>query len=151
VHYRWYLLAKVWRTPLAGELLQRAMNRAFFDLNIYRGKGRRVPTPFVDRMWRDFDAGTRHAILALYRATDVERIVSVPVETFQRLHRPALVVWGRQDPYIPIRFAHAHEHIYPGLRSVFLEKSGHWPFIDDPDGVAEPVVAFLRHELAGGG
>ncbi|MCA9728094.1 MAG: alpha/beta hydrolase, partial [Candidatus Eisenbacteria bacterium] len=120
VDYRWYLLAKVWRTPIAGELLQAAMNRPFFDLNVKRGRARPLPTPFIDRMWRDFDAGTRHAILKLYRATDVHRIVDAPVSIFHELARPALVIWGRRDPYIPVRFAEAHREIYPGLRYVYL-------------------------------
>ena len=131
VNYRWYLLAKIWRTPIAGELLQSAMNR-----------------PFIDRMWRDFDSGTRHAILELYRATDVLRIASLPSETFRRLARPARVVWGKQDPYIPLRFAEAHREIYPGLDYAYLERSGHWPFMDDPDGVADPVLEFLRKQTS---
>jgi pimeloyl-ACP methyl ester carboxylesterase len=147
VDYRWYLLAKIWRTPLAGELLQRAMTRPFFDLNIKRGRARPVPRSFIDRMWNDFDAGTRHTILALYRATDVLRIVPIPAETFRELRPPALVVWGKRDPYIPIRFAEAHREIYPGLRYVYLEESGHWPFIDDPEGVAGPVLEFLRQQI----
>jgi pimeloyl-ACP methyl ester carboxylesterase len=146
VNYRWYLLAKIWRTPIAGELLQSAMNRPFFDLNIKRGRGRPLPTPFIDRMWRDFDSGTRHAILELYRATDVLRIATLPSETFRRLARPTRVVWGKQDPYIPLRFAEAHREIYPDLDYVYLEKSGHWPFMDDPDGVATPVLEFLRKQ-----
>jgi len=27
---------------------------------------------------------------------------------------------------------------------VVLERSGHWPFVDDPDTVERAVVAFLR-------
>jgi pimeloyl-ACP methyl ester carboxylesterase len=34
-----------------------------------------------------------------------------------------------------------------------MEGSGHWPFADDPDGVARVVIPFLRqlmgHEAAG--
>ncbi len=120
------------------------MTRPFFDLNIKRGRGKPLPTSFIDRMWRDFDAGTRHAILELYRATDVLRIAPLPRETFRQLGRPSLLVWGRQDPYIPVRFAEAHREIYPGLRFVYLDRSGHWPFMDDPEGVAVPILDFLR-------
>lgn len=147
INYRWYLLAKVWRTPGAGEFLQTIMNRPFFDLNVKRGRARSLPKSFVDRMWREFDAGTRSAILRLYRATDVLRIVPVPVETFRALRVPVLVVWGRRDPYIPPRFAEAHREIYSDLEYAYLEASGHWPFIDDPEGVAAPVIRFLRRQL----
>lgn len=147
VNYRWYLLAKVWRTPIAGEFLQAIMNRPFFDLNVKRGRARPLPKPFIDRMWQEFDAGTRYAILKLYRSTDVLRIVKVPIERFREMARPALVVWGRKDPYIPVRFAEAHREIYPGAEYVYLDQSGHWPYIDDPDGVAAPVLSFLRRQV----
>jgi pimeloyl-ACP methyl ester carboxylesterase len=40
-----------------------------------------------------------------------------------------------------------------GAQVVIMEGSGHWPFADDPDGVARVVIPFLRqvmgHEAAG--
>ena len=42
---------------------------------------------------------------------------------------PALIVWG----------ARSVMKILPG--------SGHWPFADDPDSVAEAVLPFLRQQL----
>jgi pimeloyl-ACP methyl ester carboxylesterase len=63
--YRWYLLARVWRTKGAGELLRRG------DL-----KG--LPSDVVNRMQRDYDRGTQRAVLRLYRATDARRMVDAP-------------------------------------------------------------------------
>jgi len=39
--------------------------------------------------------------------------------------------------------------VFPNAQVVVLEQSGHWPFADDPAGVAEVVVPFLRHMLGG--
>jgi pimeloyl-ACP methyl ester carboxylesterase len=143
-NYRWYLLAKVWRTPGLGELLHLTLTRTFFDLNVKRGRGRPVPREAIDRMWHDYDRGTKNAVLKLYRATPAKKVVPASEEFFARLDRPALVVWGRRDAYIPLRFAEAHRRAFPNARYVYLDRSGHWPYLDDPDGVAEAVLPFLR-------
>jgi hypothetical protein len=33
---------------------------------------------------------------------------------------------------------------------VLLDDSGHWPILDNPTGVEQPVLAFLRDALASG-
>jgi len=65
------------------------------------------------------------------------------------LARPALVVWGKHDPYLPVQLANRQREVFPNAQVVVLEQSGHWPFADDPAGVAEVVVPFLRHMLGG--
>jgi pimeloyl-ACP methyl ester carboxylesterase len=147
--FRWYLVARAWRTPIVGELLNLTTTRWFFEFNIRRGGGRPVPRAFVDRMWRDFDHATRRCILKLYRSTDARRVQPHPVSTFRALDRPALVVWGRHDPYIPIAFAEEHRKSFPRAAFAFLDRSGHWPFIDDPEGAARAVVPFLDRQVGG--
>ncbi len=146
-NYRWYLLAKVWRTPGLGELLHLTLTRTFFDLNVKRGGGRPVPREAIDRMWHDYDRGTRNAVLKLYRATPPKKVVPASEEFFAELDRPALVVWGRRDAYIPVRFAEAHRRAFPHARYVYLDRSGHWPYLDDPGRVAEAVLPFLRQQI----
>jgi pimeloyl-ACP methyl ester carboxylesterase len=63
------------------------------------------------------------------------------------LDRPALVVWGRHDPYLPVGLAERQREAFPRARVEILDGSGHWPFADDPDRVAKLVVPFLREQL----
>ena len=53
--YRWHALARLWRTPHAGELLMATTTRLGFRLLLRRGNPRGLPRPFVDRMYDDFD------------------------------------------------------------------------------------------------
>ena len=56
---------------------------------------------------------------------------------------PLLVVWGRDDPIIPVehgRYAHA---LVPGSELVELEGAGHFPMLDDPDRVADELAGFV--------
>jgi pimeloyl-ACP methyl ester carboxylesterase len=144
--YRWHYLARIWRAPVLGELFQATATRPAFRLLLRHGNRPPLPRAFVDRMYDDMDAGTKHAILALYRATDdpggePARMLSAALRP---LDRPALVVWGRNDPYIPVEQAERQREAFPSARVVVLDRSGHWPFVDDLEGVAEPVLTFLR-------
>jgi pimeloyl-ACP methyl ester carboxylesterase len=83
----------------------------------------------------------RRAVLALYRSADPE----VLAEAGARLGDitcPALVFWGVDDPYLPLREARAFEAALPGAELVELEKASHWPWIDRPE-LVDRVVAFL--------
>jgi pimeloyl-ACP methyl ester carboxylesterase len=53
-------------------------------------------------------------------------------------------VWGKNDPYIPVEQAQRQRQTFPRARVVVLDRSGHWPFVDDLDGVAGPVLQFLQ-------
>jgi pimeloyl-ACP methyl ester carboxylesterase len=59
----------------------------------------------------------------------------------------------RPSPHVPVAFAERQREVFPEARIVIMEGSGHWPFADDPDGVARVVIPFLRqvlgHEAAG--
>ena len=144
--YRWHYLARIWRTPILGELFQATSTRPAFRLLLRHGNRPPLPRALVDRMYHDMDRGTKHAILALYRATDdpggePARMLSAALRP---LDRPALVVWGRNDPYIPVEQAERQRQTFPSARVVVLDRSGHWPFVDDLEGVAGPVLQFLR-------
>jgi pimeloyl-ACP methyl ester carboxylesterase len=147
--YRWHYLARLWRTPVVGELLQATATRATFRLLLRHGNRRGLPPPFVDRMYDDYDRGTRRAVLRLYRATDDLGAASESLGAVLRpLALPALVVWGKHDPYIGHDFAQRQGEFFPGAQVTVLEDSGHWPFADDPEAVAARVVPFLRARLS---
>jgi pimeloyl-ACP methyl ester carboxylesterase len=148
--YRWHYLARLWRTPVVGEVFMATATRAGFRMLLKPGNPRGLPRPFVDRMYDDFDRGTRRAVLKLYRATDDPGgMAGVLGETFRALEVPALVIWGAADPYVPARYAGRQPEFFPGARVVVLERSGHWPFADDPEAVADALLPFLGERVNG--
>jgi pimeloyl-ACP methyl ester carboxylesterase len=143
--YRWHYLARIWRTPLLGEAFMATTTRPGFRLLLKHGNPRGLPRAFVNRMYDDFDKGTRRAVLKLYRATDDPAGKSELLAAALRpLDRPALVVWGAHDPYLPLGLAERQKEAFPRAEVAVLEGSGHWPFADDPEAVAKAVVPFLR-------
>ena len=143
--YRWHFMARIWRTPLLGELSQATTTRAAFRALLKLGNPRGLPLAFIDRMYADFDKGTKRAILKLYRATsDIDGFSHALHTALRPLDLPALVVWGLADIYLPGRFADAQRETFPRARIVKLPDSGHFPYADNPQAVADAVLPFLR-------
>jgi len=112
------------------------------------GCPRGMPAAFIDRMYDDLDAGTKRAILKLYRATDDRDETSHGlVQLLKPLDLPACVVWGAADPYLPVKFAHQQKEAFPKAEVHLLQDSGHFPFADNPEGVAQAVVPFLTQQV----
>lgn len=60
-----------------------------------------------------------------------------------RIAAPTLVVWGSNDPVIPIRNAAKFVTAIPGCRFYRMEGSGHTPFVDSPAKFARAALDFL--------
>jgi pimeloyl-ACP methyl ester carboxylesterase len=145
-HGRWHRVARLWRRPVLGELTMALTNRRSWRKAMNAGPA--MPPAFVDRMYDDFDRGTRRAVLRLYRATDLPYpAASGWGETLAELDRPALIVWGADDPFLGRRRIEDLKGPFPSAEVTILEASGHFPFADDPDASAAAVVPFLRSQL----
>lgn len=145
--YQWHRFARIWRTPVLGELWMLVANRSAFHKALAQGQVRPLPKAFVDRMYDDYDGGTKRAVLRLYRATEPGRNAARLQGALRPLDRPTLVVWGARDPYIDVSFAERQRETFPSAEVHVLADSGHWPFADDPEGVASLVVPFLRSRV----
>ena len=105
-----------------------------------RGRGRCRTS---SSSWRCAAAGRAPGprSLALYRSADPERLAAAG-ERLGRLDCPALVVWGAQDPYLPLGFGRAYAERLPDAELVELDGAGHWPWLDRPE-LIDRVRRFL--------
>ena len=132
--YHWHRAARLWRTPLIGEM---AMGFTF-----KRVMSRGVPDALVDRAYERFDHGTQRAILKLYRSANTDVLAPAGAQ-LDAITAPALVVWGDHDEYIPAKFGQAYGDALGGpARVETLSGTGHWPWIDRPE-IVETVTSFL--------
>ena len=146
--YQWHAMARRWRTPVLGELLQAWIPRSGWRRAMQKANPKGLPLEFVDKMYDDYDRSTRRAVLKLYRATpDPGKTAAELGPAAAALHRPALVVWGAKDPFIGVEYAERQREFFDVRDVVVLPESGHWPFQDDPEGVARALLAFLREQL----
>lgn len=143
--YRWHSTARMWQTPLLGELAQAIVTRGMFRRGIQSGQPRPLPTDFVDGMYRNYDRRTKDAVLALYRsARDASGWSAGIIPELAAADLPALVIWGAQDPYIGVEYAERQRQAFPSAEIHTLADSGHWPFVDDPPAVTRLLTEQLR-------
>jgi pimeloyl-ACP methyl ester carboxylesterase len=142
--YKWHRLARIWRTPVLGEIFQGTATRPAFRTLISRGEPRGLPRPFVERMYDHYDRRTRRAVLKLYRATDDPGAPEPElVAALRERDPPALVIWGDGDSYLPSSYAERQREFLPRAEVNVLPNSGHWPFADDPAAVESLLLDFL--------
>jgi pimeloyl-ACP methyl ester carboxylesterase len=144
--YHWHRYARIWRTPVFGELAMAGTSRltakALMALENpgLRGAG-------LDAVARAMTPRrTRQAILRLYRATPASAMTG-PVAALAALDRPALVVWGEDDRYLPVAHAQRQRRAFPSARVHTLPGVGHWAMHECPGRLRELVLPFLRQQV----
>jgi pimeloyl-ACP methyl ester carboxylesterase len=147
IGFEMHRVGKLWARPVVGELVMALTSRRSFN-KAMREANPKLPQGEIDRMYDDYDRGTRKLILRLYRNRTNDDLLEAAAAHFATLDRPALVVWGAGDPFVPLRHAEQQRKAFPRAEVVVLEDSSHWPFLDDPEGVAAAVLPFLRAQTA---
>ena len=119
IGYRWHILARIWRTPVLGEVFQATATRPLFRLLTNLGQKRKLSRSFLDHAYDvNFTRPTRRAVLKLYRATpDPDEDGRRQAEALRPHDIPALVVWGARDPYIGVETASGQPDAFPRRRS----------------------------------
>jgi pimeloyl-ACP methyl ester carboxylesterase len=131
--YEWHPLAQVWQTPGEGERYMEEELTDEFGISHLVENG--VPPEDARRnMW--LTPHGKDTILALYRSA-----VHIGAEwqpDLERLDLPAMVIWGRTDPYVPLEWA---ERLAERMNAelVVLE-CGHWWPYERPRETAEALL-----------
>lgn len=126
------VLAALWE---AGDRLQR------------RGRGVGVYLQAIVRALRPLEhRGARRAFLQTLRSVIDAR--GQRVNARDRLYLleslPTLIVWGQRDNTIPLRHGREAQGLIPGSRFETLPNAAHFPHIEDPVGLTEVLLEFLR-------
>lgn len=144
--YSWHRLARIWRTPVVGELFMRATSPRLARLVVRRDN------PGLPEEWVDTIAGharpdgTKRAVLRLYRATPPDGMEPLTAP-LRELDPDTLVVWGDADAYLPAVQAARQREVFPRAQIEMLPGVGHWAWLEQPGRVAELVVPFLRDRV----
>lgn len=144
--YRWHRMARMWRTPVLGEIAMLAVNpRAAVKVMASENPG-------LSLEWIATIVGhlvpekTRRAVLRLYRATRPGDMEQLAARLRQHDH-DALVLFGDADAYIPVELAHRQVEVFPRAEVKVLPGLGHWCWLENTDAVAEPLLAFLKEAI----
>jgi pimeloyl-ACP methyl ester carboxylesterase len=146
--YKEHQLAQISRTPELGEAFWQSMNRGSWNAGMQSGQqDRPLPPAFVNRLYDDLDRATRCTIIRVYR-TYTERQINdfgrAQANVLSRRRRPAMIIWGRNDPYLPASMAVRQREVFPGAAIHIFDRSGHWPFVDDAQRTAALIIPFVH-------
>jgi pimeloyl-ACP methyl ester carboxylesterase len=135
VEYVWHDLAQQWQTPGVGEQIMAMMTGAALAEGLTAGG---VPADVAAEVASHVDDTMKRCILGLYRSA--VRVGAEWQAGVEKVTRPALVLWSRDDPYVAPRFA---ERLAARVRGelVLLEGCGHWWPYERP---AEAAAALER-------
>ncbi|MGH7704050.1 MAG: alpha/beta fold hydrolase [Gemmatimonadales bacterium] len=92
----------------------------------------------------DYEPGRDSAYRRVARQVLAEFDFSAVGERFRDLKQPALVIWGREDPTIPLAVGVRLAAMIPCHRLVVLPGTLHRPHQTEPDTVVAETETFLR-------
>jgi pimeloyl-ACP methyl ester carboxylesterase len=137
--YRWHPWARVWRTPILGELSMALMNRPLFAREMSSGSPG-LTRAQIDATYDRITPRMKRMVLRLYRASEPRNYAGWQDELLSMAKRvPICVLWGDRDPYIAPRFAERF-----GAREVHhFRERGHFLPLEAPYEVAAHMRDFL--------
>lgn len=137
--YEWHRWARVWRTPLLGELSMLAMNRWMFHRSLRNGSPA-MPEEHIRETYRYVTPKMKKMVLQLYRAANPKTFEEWEPRYLELAKRvPVCVLWGDRDPYIPSRYAERF-----GARKIWhYPDHGHWLAVETPQEVAARLLEFF--------
>ena len=107
-------------------------------------------SPASQEIWRSYaslaDPESRRAFFrALHEVVDTKgQAVSALGRLYRAAHLPTLIVWGAQDPFIPVSHGIDAQKAIPGSRLEIFEGVGHYPHCEDPERFVEVLIDFMK-------
>ena len=106
--------------------------------------------PDLDETWRGFvsleEPAARRAFIQTVRG--VMDLSGQRVSANERLYLaeglPTMIIWGGDDPLIPVRHARAAHERIAGSRLEIFPDAGHFPHRDDPEHFVRVLHDFIR-------
>lgn len=137
-------ILKVAAMPTIGEFL----------LNLVRSTGISMKlTSFINReLVEEFRAryivqmqykGFRRALLSTIRNEMLDPVLDI-YERIDKMDKPVLLFWGRNDPTVPFKHSNILRTAMPHMEFHAIENCGHIPHHEKPDEVNPILLEFLR-------
>lgn len=133
--YTWHDIAQQWQTPGVGEQVMAGMTPEVLTQMLVANN---VPGATAEETASFVDDTMKDSILRLYRSA-----VHVGAEWqpgVEGITRPALIIWGADDPYVPVQFGQRLADRVGGELIVY--ECGHWWPLERPAEVAAALERF---------
>jgi pimeloyl-ACP methyl ester carboxylesterase len=135
-------LSKLINNPILAPLLTKISVRSLVEKNLKEVQydDSRITDELIDRYYHmSLREGNRRALVARAKGTRRNR-----TDQLSNLEEPTLLMWGEEDPWIPMASAHKFDDAIPNSRIISYEKVGHIPMEEKPVISAKDAIAFLQ-------
>ncbi|PLT29380.1 alpha/beta fold hydrolase [Peribacillus deserti] len=143
--YTWHKLAQLWRTPGVGEEVMKQMS----DPAQFEAGTRKSIPGIEDTVMKDFYQAFRTSesskvILDLYRSGNLDT-VKIYQDKLSELKIPISIIWGENDPYVPMEFAwKLKKQSIPHAQVSIIQNAGHFIQIEVPQAVNQLVLQHFQ-------
>lgn len=145
--YQWHAWARIWRTPLVGELTMITLTWPAFRW-LLKQASKKLTDDQIRSAYSLVTPESKRMMLRLYRAIGPEEFKKWEPRMLEATARvPTLVLWGRHDPYVPESVADR----FGARRVERIEESGHWVPAEVPERVSAELVEFFQSQEAADG
>ncbi|MEO0721130.1 MAG: alpha/beta fold hydrolase [Pseudomonadota bacterium] len=139
--YAGHRMAKIWATPIAGELLMAVTRRDALAKSLAQ---QGLPEDMARHEAANWSPHMRRAILRLYRSARGLRFSKHWEDDLETLPDRGLVFWGETDPYVGLDVAERFRKRW-GYPLEIAPGAGHWAIVERADHLA----SLLKSHWAG--
>ncbi len=139
--YKWHFWGRVWRTPILGELSNLLLSKRLYK-NGLRKSSPKLSDTFLEKGFALITPKMQKTVLKLYRAMNPS-VFKDWEEEYLALTKTkrVLVLWGDNDPYIPLSLGYAERMANGQTVHHFLD-GGHWVAAEEPELFADYWLEF---------
>lgn len=139
--YRWHFFARMYRTPLLGEILMATSSKQVIG-NTLKSVSPAMPHSYIESSFATGlgSPSVRKAILRMYRERQPRDFVGWEDRwlAFAK-QKPVIVLWGDKDPFITPDLAER----FGGAQVHHFAEYSHWLPLEAPDRYADALIAWL--------
>lgn len=132
------------RIPVVREIMATVTPRALIEASFKQSiANQAIATPaMIDRYWELLlFPGNRRATVQRFGQYQGENTAA---KDLPKLKLPTLIIWGREDHFIPLSVGVWFNQMIPGSRITILDGIGHIPMEEAPDRSLAPVLELLE-------
>lgn len=141
------LAFKLSQNPIASMLLKDVLPRSLIVgsvKNVY-GNPDLVTDELVDRYYElSLREGNRNALKERFK----QALPGALADKIKTIKAPTLLIWGRKDKLIPVKFGVKFEQEIPNSQLIIFDDLGHVPHEEDPKATVMTVKQFLQRNQA---
>jgi pimeloyl-ACP methyl ester carboxylesterase len=127
----------LWRLLASRERFARGLRAVFYNHAL-------VTPDIIDRHWQfSRRKGSPAATIARVRN---QRVEPTMMSRLGEISAPTLILWGRDDPVLPVRVGSALAQAIPDAKLITYESCGHLPMVEQPERTSRDVIEFLENK-----